>query len=605
MNRTTLDGERFKGIVIAATQRLIQTQQTLNRINVFPVADSDTGTNMALTMQRVADSARTCAYDNLDVVGETLADSAVMGARGNSGAILAQFFQGLSEGFSGRPKVTVTEFAESARHAAMRAREAIANPREGTILTVIHDWAQYVHERCLRTSDFPTLIRSSLRVATESLYRTPEKLRVLARAGVVDAGAQGFVHMLEGAVNFIRTGRIERVARELVALQTTRAVVKEAPESITYRYCTQAMIRSNRIDLGALKAILSPWGDSLIVAGSAQRVRVHIHTNDPEAVYSAAAAFGTVSDANADDMHAQHSLAHHDPGLDTVAIVTDSACDLPADVLIHHNIQVVPLLVTFGTDTYVDKITINADDFYRRLAATPEQPTTSQPAPGDFQRVYASLRGNYHHALVVCLSSALSGTYQAALAGARVFNEANEGLRVEVVDSRLVTGALGLVVLAAAEAAERGGDIEVVRRAAETAARNTRLFISVDTMEYLVRGGRVSPLRGAIARVLRLKPVLTISPGGKAVPAARSFGGRHARRKLIDLLEREVDGSSVGLHFLVGHAAAPESARWYASEIKSRFGVTDVPIVAVSPVLGAHAGPGAVGVAFTRSDTPL
>ncbi len=598
----TLDGHRFRRAVIAAAQRLIQKRETLNDINVFPVPDSDTGTNMALTMQSIAEGARECKAEDIGTVTETLADRAVMGARGNSGAILAQFFQGLSERFAGRRHVSIEEFAESVRHAARRAREAIAEPREGTILTVIQDWADHVQRSARRTRSFPRLLRDSLQAAGESLQRTPEKLRVLARAGVVDAGAQGFVHMLEGALQFVRTGRVERVASGELDLSSARAEVEEAPEAIMFRYCTQAFVRGEGIDNRAIQKALAPYGDSLIVAGSDRRVRVHVHTNDPEAVFAELARFGTVSDTRADDMHAQHHRAHHDPELRTVAIVTDSACDLPPETIIRLGIHVVPILVMFGSETYVDKVTITPRDFYRKLAEAPNPPTTSQPSPGDFLRVFEAVAESHREALVVGLSSALSGTLQAAQRAAETVNARGEGLRVEVVDSRSVTAGLGLVVERVAEAAQRGESLESLRALAERLVRSTRVYVSVATMRHLVRGGRVSPMRGLLARVLHMRPVLTIDADGRAVPAAKVFGGPdRVMERVLRMIERDVAGHR-NVRFLVGHADAPELAERYARRLRERFGADSVPVVAVSPALGAHAGPGAAGIAVQWDD---
>lgn len=162
-----IDGPRLKHATVAAAQRLIQMQEHLNNINVFPVPDSDTGTNMALTMRSVAEGALNCNEESVHAVSLALADSALMGARGNSGAILAQFFQGLSEGFQGQSRSDMQGFAHAVQHAAKLAREAIAEPREGTILTVIQDWAKHIHETWEKFSDFPGLIDSSLHAASD------------------------------------------------------------------------------------------------------------------------------------------------------------------------------------------------------------------------------------------------------------------------------------------------------------------------------------------------------------------------------------------------------------------------------------------------------
>ncbi len=589
-----IDGPRLKHATVAATQRLIQMQEQLNNINVFPVPDSDTGTNMALTMRSVAEGALNCKEESVHAMSLALADSALMGARGNSGAILAQFFQGLSEGFQGMSRSDLRGFAHAVQHAAKLAREAIAEPREGTILTVIQDWARHIHETWEKFSDFPALIDSSLHVASDSLRRTPEKLIELARAGVVDAGAQGFVHLLEGAISFINSGKIERLARGILDFGNAKAKVEEAPENITFQYCTQVLITGKALDRNALKEQLRVLGDSMIVAGSRARVRVHIHTNEPETVFALARTFGELADSRHDDMRNQHARAHHDPELQTIAIITDSSCDLPPEDFIRHNIRMVPVLVMFGSRSYVDKVTITDRDFYHMLALAAQPPTTSQPAPADFREVFLQAAQNHCEALAIILTSGSSGTYQSAL---RAAQSVKDQINVQVMDSKSVTIALGLIVREAVDAIAAGAKMEEAKQRVAWAIKNVRLFISVETMHYLVAGGRVSKFRGALANMLNLKPLLTFNAEGKPEVVGKTFGGEQGHKKLLALVKREAMGKR-NLRFMVAHANAPETAAFYASQVRKLFELKEVPIVSVSPALGAHAGPGAAAIAF-------
>jgi hypothetical protein len=591
---THLSGSQLKRAVIAGAQRVIQMQEQLNNINVFPVADADTGTNMALTMRSIAEGALQCKEVSVHGISRALADSALMGARGNSGAILAQFFQGLAEGFNGQSRTSLEGFADAVQVAAKNAAEAIAEPREGTILTVIRDWAQAIQLLCQRAADFRALISDSLHVATQSLQETPRKLKVLAKAGVVDAGAQGFVHLLEGAFHFVQSGKIERIARGVLTFGNAKAKVDEAPEEIAFQFCTEVLIVGERIERKALREQLRSMGDSMIVAGSSERVRVHIHTNEPERVFTIARGYGEVSFTKKEDMRRQHSKAHHQPDVDTIALITDSSCDLPAEEFIRRNIRIVPVLVIFGQQSYVDKVTMTDRDFYQMLAASPHHPTTSQPAPGDFQEVFLHAAANHKQAMAIILSGAVSGTLQAAQRAAQAVNGQ---IDVRVVDSKNVCIGLGLILREAAEAIESGAKPEEVKRRVDWAIQNVRLFVSVETMDYLIRGGRVSRFRGAIARLLNLKPILTINNEGKAEVVAKTFGGEHGRRKLMEVVKREAAGKR-NLRFLVAHANAPETAEFHADWIRKYFEVPEVSIVSVSPALGAHAGPGAAGIAF-------
>jgi DegV family protein with EDD domain len=239
-------------------------------------------------------------------------------------------------------------------------------------------------------------------------------------------------------------------------------------------------------------------------------------------------------------------------------------------------------------------VTLTPAEFYARFAVTSEAPRTSQPPPADFTQVYRNVATHAGAIVSVHLSAGVSGTYQAALVGARPV----EKTRFEHLDSRNVSVGLGLIVRAAAEAAAAGKSADEVARIAREASERTHFFIAVPTLEHLVRGGRVSPLKGLLARALGLLPVLTISKEGKAEPAAKARGFAAAREKMMTLLFRAAEaGSGAGARFGVAHCDAAGLADSLAREIRQRYPESDVMIVECGPALGAHGGPGAVAVA--------
>jgi hypothetical protein len=272
--------------------------------------------------------------------------------------------------------------------------------------------------------------------------------------------------------------------------------------------------------------------------------------------------------------------------------VTDSACDLPDDVLRHHRIHLIPLGVQFGAESFLDRRTLSATEFYARLASSPYPPPTSQPAPADFTSVYRHLVRNYEHVVSVHISGAVSGTLQGAERAAREV----DARRIHVVDSRTVSAAQGLVVLAAAEAVEDGVPLAQVLERARRAAAATRLFVSVPTTEFLVRGGRIGRTKGLVARVLNVQPILTIGADGKPVAVARA---RSAKARFARTLELAL-GAAAPLprpRFAVAHADAVEVAQAYEPELRRAHPGAEVLVAEVGAALGAHAGPGASAIA--------
>jgi DegV family protein with EDD domain len=589
-----LDGRRLSRAVIAGARFVADRAEPLNKINVFPVPDGDTGTNLASTLQKMAAGIARVRQRNVREMSRLLADEAVGGARGNSGAILAQFFCGFAEGLPDRPRVSTRDFGQAVVLAAESAYQAIARPVEGTILTVIRDWARHVLARSSEVPDFEKLLPESLERAKTSLQNTPKQMLALRKAGVVDAGAQGFVYLIEGIVKYLREAARGAIP-EAPPAEVKAAVFDKTPEEILFRYCTEALLEGDGIDRDAVRREVALLGDSIVIAGSAARVRLHVHTNEPERVFEAAGRLAEVAQTKVEDMRAQHETRFDKNRAQRVGIVTDSTCDLPQGLFEELSIGMVPVRVFFGSENYLDKVTLTPAEFYARFAVTDENPKTSQPPPADFGQVYRYVSAHAGAIVSIHLSAAFSGTYQAAVVGARGI----EKTRITHVDSRNVSVGLGLIVRAAAEAAAAGKSADEVVRVARDAADRTRSFVAVPTLEHLVRGGRVSPLRGLFARLLGLLPVLTISPEGKVYASAKARGFEKARRKMMALLFRAADAGRDGSshRFGVAHCDAAELAESLARQIRERYPESDVMIVECGPALGAHGGPGAVAVA--------
>jgi DegV family protein with EDD domain len=588
-----LDGRRLSRAVIAGARFVADRAEPLNRINVFPVPDGDTGTNLASTLSKTAAALARIRQRHVRELSRRLAEEAVGGARGNSGAILAQFFCGFAEGLPDRPRISAREFGLAVVRAADSAYEAIARPVEGTILTVIRDWARHVSARSAEVTDFEKLLPESLEKAKDSLAATPRQMQALKKAGVVDAGAQGFVYMIEGIVRYLQEAARGAVP-EAPPEEVRAAVFDKTPEEILFRYCTEALLEGDDISRDGLRREIALLGDSIVIAGSSSRLRLHVHTNEPEKVFEVAGRFADVAQTKVEDMRAQHETRFDQNRGQRVGIVTDSTCDLPPSLFEELSIGMVPVRVFFGSENYLDKVTITPAEFYARFAVTEEHPTTSQPPAADFSQVYRYVSTHAGAIVSIHLSAAFSGTYQAAVVGARGI----EKTRFVHVDSRNVSVGLGLVVRAAAEAAAAGKSADEVAAVARDAANRTRAFVAVPTLEHLVRGGRVSPLKGLFARLLGLLPVLTISPEGKVYSGAKARGFEGARRKMMRLLFEAADAGQEGRRrFGVAHCDAAELADRLAREIRDRYPESDVLIVECGPALGAHGGPGAVALA--------
>ncbi|MGH8243753.1 MAG: DegV family protein [Steroidobacteraceae bacterium] len=588
-----LGGAELSAALRSGIHRLISREEVINKINVFPVPDGDTGTNLAITLQAVLAALRASPEAQAGLVLTRVADAALDGARGNSGAILAQFLLGVGDRAGLAPTLTTAQFADALSAGAACARESLADPREGTILTVIRDFAAAAAAAVQKgVVEFPRLFRDALAAARESLAATTSKLEALRRANVVDAGALGFVELVAGMADFLETGIVpgDDAAIQLLSDDTVAA---GSQVQLEHRWCTECTITGDSIDRRKLREEASALGSSLVVAGTRAKLRLHIHTNDPSQLFALAARFGPVGGEKADDLQRQQEMAHH-ASRRRVAVVTDSAADLPETVLEALDIHVVPVRVHFGTQSHLDKVGLSSEEFFRLLATSSAQPKTSQPPPGDFRRAFEFLGSHYEAVVYVGLMARVSGTFQSAETAA-----ARSRTRAQILtqDSGAAALGQGLIVMRAAEAAAEGGDAEAVREAAIAAGRRTRTWGCLVTLEFAVRGGRIPGWIKPLADLFRLVPVLVVRPGGSLGIGGALVGRKNPYRRYGKLLRRRLDPARrwrIG----IAHAVAPAGAAVVREVLAAGLPRAEfLPIIPLGTALGAHGGPGCIVVA--------
>ncbi|HEV8399024.1 MAG TPA: DegV family protein [Gemmatimonadales bacterium] len=584
---------------MAAADWVAAGRDELNRLNVFPVPDGDTGTNMCLTLRAVAQAVR--ALDGasdpnslpLARVTEVMAQASVRGARGNSGMMLSQFLLGFQEGLGPGLRATAAGLARAIRTGFDRLQASLDEPVEGTILTVARETAD---EACL-AKDEPDLRLFMIRLvnrAEAALARTPDLLDALKTAGVVDAGAKGFVRFLEGVKRLIEDGHVAEGAVD--RLTPNAAAQAEVAADRDYRYCTELMVRGASLPPAAdVRKALRAFGGSIVVLQTGDLVKAHVHTDSPEAVFQLGTGWGTVEYTKADDMRAQHqALQARRP----IAFVSDTACDLPDDLVVQYDIGLVPTQLIVDERAYRDRLELTATEFFARLRAGLDA-STSQPTPQAFTDGYADAARAADHVIAVVVSRALSGTCANAEAAARRFN----GGRVTVVNSRSASLGEGMLVLRGVELAAAGWAPETIARELERVRSQSGGFFTVDNFDRLVRSGRVGRGRAWLGTKLNLKPVMVVTPEGTIEATARVRGAAGARRRILELLERAFEqGRPREVRLGVVHGDIPEFAEALRAELVARYQPKQCLVAPITPVIAAHAGVGAWGVFYQVED---
>jgi len=588
-----LDGNQIYQAFYSGLLRVKAAQERLNHINVFPVADGDTGTNITATLSHALESAQVS-----DSAGETLAsvaDAALMGARGNSGIIFAQFFNGLSESLAHMREIDKEAFVSGVENARSRAYEAISNPQEGTILSVIHAWSEALRREVASAPSVHELFSRTMPAIRHALEHTSEQLAVLKSAGVVDAGASGFVEFIAGAERFFKRG-MPTGARLGAKKKKAREEISDVHggERPVFRYCTEAMVVGGAIDREALRSSLDSLGDSLIVAGNDERARVHIHTDEPAQAFASIGAHGQVIQPKVDDMRLQYEVVHERKY--PIALVTDSVCDLPQDLIDLYQIHVVPLHLLFGKSEYLDKLTINPELFFSLAEQAEVFPTSSQPAVGLFTRLYSFLSSHYESVIAVHIADKLSGTYSTS---SRAAETLEDGKKISVVDSRTLTGSLGLIVLRVAEQIAAGRSHDEIVAEIDSYSDKSELLVGVHTLRFLIRGGRVSPLEGVAARALHLKPIISVDETGASILYGKALSIKRNIAKIIDMTAR-IHGETPLRNYGVVHGHDLAAANEFAARLERRLGFPPLFVEEISSAAALHSGQGALAVVAMR-----
>lgn len=299
-----INGRDIKNMLLGAYGAFAQSYKQIDDLNVFPVPDGDTGTNMMRTMEAVHRAVTPLDTESAAAVGAAAAKSAIMGARGNSGVILSQLLRGIGRGLAGKERVTGNELGKAFQFGILYAYRSVAKPVEGTILTVARGIAKAAYHAVRRGEDFVEILTEAIDGGKKELARTPELLPALKAAGVVDAGGQGLIVFLQGCLNGL-LGKAEP-AGEVSAASAKAAELPAEEVDLTNPYCTEFIVKNASVDEKTVRAALLPLGNSLIVAAMDDIVKVHVHTANPGTVLQHGLSWGTLHDIKIDNMAEQH-----------------------------------------------------------------------------------------------------------------------------------------------------------------------------------------------------------------------------------------------------------------------------------------------------------
>ncbi|MDH3401577.1 MAG: DegV family EDD domain-containing protein, partial [Chromatiales bacterium] len=413
----------------------------------------------------------------------------------------------------------------------------------------------------------------------------------------VDAGAKGFVDLLEGITDFVLNGSPRDSLDQPLPQVPTEELefAGMGTVDLTHRYCTECVIVGENLDRRKVHESLAGIGSSMVIAGLRSRIRVHIHVNDPNAVFEIAARHGEVQSTKADDMLLQHRSASQKGR--RVVVATDSAADLPDEALENLGIHMIPVRLHFGERSFLDKMSLSHAEFYEELRTNPIHPQTSQPAPGDLRRMFEFLAAHYEHVVSLHVTGKASGTFQAAQSAVTRLHAPD---KVTAMDSMNASVGQGLVAMYAAELAATGAGPEEVIEGVTRIIPLTRTYALLGNLEYAVKGGRVAASKKRIADLLRATPVLELGEGGSIDVGGMFFGRKNRLEKFVRFIKRRQDISS-NSRVLIAHAECPEEAKQLEGLLREALpGIQDIQTTQLGTAIGVHGGAGTLVVAIQK-----
>ena len=580
--------------LIHGANHVILNKEVLNKINVFPVQDGDTGSNLASMMRTIIQKSE--HNNTVKKTLESIADAALFGARGNSGIIFAQYFRGLSETIADEADISIADYARASKVAAQYAYNAVEKPVEGTIITIMREWGLALTEEAFGKKSLEDIFANSLHKIQNALEKTKEQLPVLKKANVVDSGAKGFTYFCEGVLYYIvnknpldiKIGIEEEDDFE----ESVQGILHDPIEGA--RYCTECLLENiDGIYLDEIKKELSQSGNSIVVAGSKRKARIHIHTNEPADIFDYLREKGQIVYQKVDDMYGQEAIVNHRKA--EIALVTDSIADLPQEMIDEFQIQIVHLDILWKEVSFLDKLTIHPARLLELSKQDKTLPTSSQPSPKHIENLLDHLSTYYHSIIVMTVSKELSGTYNNFSNSLKEFKK--KDCKISLINTKQNSGAQGLLVKKCAEYIRAGWSYENIVEQVESDIGKSKILVQVRTLDNMIKSGRLSVKAGQLAKKIGMKPIITLDEEGKGVLDGIAFSIKGSNRKLIHHIKNLIKTKGIEQYNIV-HVNNLEGALELATVMTGIIGFEPDYLTETSSIIAISAGEGAVAISY-------
>jgi len=589
-----LTQKELREMFVKSWQMIEEKKEEINKINVFPVPDMDTGTNLAKTLEGIKKAMENKEFKDLSEVAMAALDGALNFAQGNAGVIYTGFLAGFLPNLDKNP-VGAQKLALAFERGAKKARESIQHPKEGTILDVIDATAETFKKEVEKEDNIINILKKALEKANEALLATREKMEILKKANVVDAGGLGFLIILESYLEALEPS----LGKEKMEKEKPSEKIRRFIQTISYRYEVVFLVEDLKIREEILKEKLAKFGNSIDLIQIGNKMKVHIHTDDPEEVKNIALEAGEILDFKVQDI-AREVTGEEMERKASIGIVTENiACLLPK-ILERYQIEIAeakfdwPELEKFPGENIYQKIR----EAWKSEAKT--LPKTSQATPKSYLDAYKKQLERFDKILCLTVSSKVSGCYNSAIQAREMLSE-KEKERVFILNTLNAVAGQALLVLKAIELIQEQREIEEIIEEIKKLVPQTRLYLSFEDPKGVESIGRITKSQANWIRrmkKLRIQPLMELKDGalGKGGVILAKDGAKALFKKIQKESKKEMKAGK-RIRVIINHADNLEGAK-RLKEMLKEIGAEVSFISEGSPIICAVTGPGTLLVGW-------
>lgn len=571
-----INGFELYDFFSAGANRIISKEETLNSINVYPIADGDTGSNLAYTMKGILTNGKRMEHAGKTL--DSLSNAALLDSYGNSGTIFASYLMGISSEVNHMSIITIEDFSKAALTGADYAYNSIAKPTEGTILTIMKEWAHFLCRNHSQHTNIANLFTDAIIYTKTKLDNTKDQLKALNDADVVDAGALGFVYFLEGMLDSIISG----VSNIMGNYDSKHLAISH--DSPTKRYCVEMTLEPTvSFDKSRLIDELSYDNDSIILQKSNKYYKLHLHSDHPNKVANSIVKNSKIIRSKVDDMGFQVDMKNKmHPN---IGIITDSIADLPNEISNSNFIHVIPLTLIANGNIYNDRLSISNDTLFDIIESGHVKVSSAQPSDVLVEKSLRMMCDNFEYVIGIFVSSQMSGIYDKVTTISKKLNLDN----LTIFDSKLNSAAEGLLIKSLYDKIISGYSYKDIYFELEKTISKIKIFVEIKDLYYATKCGRIPKLIGSIATALKLNAVISIDQNGKGIIVGE--------RSIVKCAKKLTRKSNISKYSVVYTGNLNDQIE-HIEHLKLIFGSEPEFIEEASSIISAFVGKNAIGIAI-------